>query len=453
MQKFFNIIKKNYGYLLLFVFFFLCLLLFYNLNRGDLYVNYGFSYAISKLEVPYKDFNMVITPFAPFIYSFFLFINKSIITYYLEQALFLTSMFYLLQKLLQEKAYLFLTIMLIPFPIPFASTIFPGYNFFLFFLFLILIYLEKRKKNDFIIGIILGLLILTKQTVGLMLFLPNFYFLFKDYKKFFKRLAGLFLPLFIFLIYLLITKSFTSFFDLCFLGLFSFAKRNNVLNYFYLSLFLLGIIYIIYKIFKDKKNILYYYTLAFSFVALPIVDYYHVALFLLALVFIFLDGFSLKIKNISKYCLTFIIGMALIWTFIEFKYLQKPVFKNYHNFPLTLISKNYSKNIDNLSEYLKEKDQEVIYLLRGSENYFFKIMNNKEITYFDLSNYGNYGYNGIDKMLKKISKKEDVYFILDKTLEKDNNMYQQYVKEFSLFAKKNSKLEKEIGPYQIYYRK
>ena len=72
MQKFFNIIKKNYGYLLLFVFFFLCLLLFYNLNRGDLYVNYGFSYAISKLEVPYKDFNMVITPFATFYFYFLL---------------------------------------------------------------------------------------------------------------------------------------------------------------------------------------------------------------------------------------------------------------------------------------------------------------------------------------------------------------------------------------------
>ena len=444
--------KKRLYYLFLFVFFFLSLVLFYNINKGDLYVNYGFSYALSKGEIPYLDFNMVITPFAPFLYSIFLFINKSIIVYFLEQAFLLTIMFSLLKKLLKEKAYLFLLIMLLPYPISFCATIFPGYNFLLFFLFLILVYLEKSKKSDYLIGFILGLFICTKQTVGFILFLPNLYFLFKDYKKFFRRLVGLLIPVSFLLIYLLVTKSFTFFFDLCFLGLFNFAKKNNALNYFDLCLFILGISYLVYKTFKDRKNIINYYALAFSTIVLPIIDYYHIALFLLVVIFIFLDGINLKIKNIAKYASFFIVGMSFIWTVVEIAYLKEPVLANYKNFSLTLTSKSYDSDVKKLNNYLKKKDEEIIYLLRGSENYFFKIMNDAKITYFDLPNNGNYGYNGIVKMLKKIEKKHNVYFILDKYLEDDKTRYQQFIKAFSKEAKRDAHLEKEIGPYQIYYR-
>ena len=58
MQTF---IKKNFKYLLLFGFFFLCLHFFYSSFQGDLVYNYGFSYAVSRGEVPYRDFNMVLT--------------------------------------------------------------------------------------------------------------------------------------------------------------------------------------------------------------------------------------------------------------------------------------------------------------------------------------------------------------------------------------------------------
>ena len=62
---------SNFKYLFLFFYFFYCLVLAYNLMRGDSYVNFGFSYAVSRGEVAYLDFNMVIPPFAPWLYSIF----------------------------------------------------------------------------------------------------------------------------------------------------------------------------------------------------------------------------------------------------------------------------------------------------------------------------------------------------------------------------------------------
>ena len=61
--------KKIAENILITSFFFLALVFIFTLSRGDTFVNYGFSYAISKGEIPYKDFNLVIPLFGPFIYS------------------------------------------------------------------------------------------------------------------------------------------------------------------------------------------------------------------------------------------------------------------------------------------------------------------------------------------------------------------------------------------------
>ena len=90
--------------------------------------------------------------------------------------------------------------------------------------------------------------------------------------------------------------------------------------------------------------------------------------------------------------------------------------------------------------------------MRGSENYYFKIMNNERINYFDLPNYGNYGYNGIKMMKRKIDNEHEVYFVLDRVLVKNNDNNQQYIKELGQYVMNNSKKIKTIGVYEIYYK-
>ena len=61
---------KKYGpFIFLFFFVLYSFLIAYNLFFGDTIVNYGFSYAITRGEVPYVDYNLIIPLFSPFLYS------------------------------------------------------------------------------------------------------------------------------------------------------------------------------------------------------------------------------------------------------------------------------------------------------------------------------------------------------------------------------------------------
>lgn len=443
---------KYFKWFLLFIFFFISIAFIFTLSRGDSFVNYGFSYAISKGEIPYKDFNLVISPFAPFLYSIFLIFNKSILVFYLEQALLLTLLFAIIKKFLKNKTILFLLGMILPFPIAFCTVLYPGYNFLIFFLLILLFYLEEYNKNDILIGVVLGLIFCTKQTIGLVLALPLLYYLFKDRNKFFKRILGYIIPISILILYLICTGSLYEFIDLCFLGLFDFSSGNSGFSLFYLILFILGEGYLLYKIFKNKKDITLYYGVLFGIVVYPIIDYYHVSLFLLVVLFFIIK--DLKINNnlnINKSISLIILTICITWTFVTKNYFGGINFYNIHNFELLIWTDNYINNAEKLINYFDKRDN-VIYFMRGSENYFFKIIDDRKLDYFDLPNKGNYGYNGINKMKKKIDNVHDKYFVLDKELLKDKNPTQQYIKELGNYVIDNSTKVKEIGIYVIYYK-
>lgn len=443
--------KELIKYFLIFVYSFICLLFIYTLSRGDLYVNYGFSYAISRGEVPYVDFNLVILPFAPFLYSLFLVFSKSIICYYLGQALLLTIFSYFVFKLLGKKAWIYFVVLLMPFPIAMSSVIFPGYNFLLLLLTIIVIYLEKEKGSDYLIGFLLGCLFLTKQTIGGLLCLASLYYLFFDYRKVFKRIGAFFVPVICCLMYLLFTNSLIDCIDLCFLGLFDFGHSNFHYDTFYLVCLILAFIVIIYRTIKKPKNITNYYLLLFMSCSFPLIDYYHVSLFL-ALFFLIIFS-DLKIdKDLTKYTLTFILVLGLVWTFVQMQYMDNFKIVNYKNLELSIFSDKYVKNVEKLDGYLAKQDKDIVYFLRGSENYFYKIKDNLDITYFDLPNYGNYGYSGNDKIIKRLSKLKNVLIVVDKGCYLSDNDFQQYEKEAVTYIIDNSKLVKKIGNYEVYLK-
>lgn len=160
---------------------------------GDVLWNYGFSYAIGNGEIPYVDFNMILPPFYPMLMSLGLIINQNIIVFYLENSLMITIMFYFLFKMFKEKAWLFLLFLIFPIP----AVVFPTYNLFLIFLLVLVFYLEKNNSNDYLIGLLFGLMVFTKQTVGVcVLFVGILYYLRKDFKKIKKRVIGFFNTLF-----------------------------------------------------------------------------------------------------------------------------------------------------------------------------------------------------------------------------------------------------------------
>ena len=441
-------------YIFIFIFIFFAMSFFFSLIDGDVLWNYGFSYAISKGEIPYKDFNMIITPIYPMLMAIPLkFISTNIVVYYIVNSFLFVIMFSFLFKMFDYKAWVLLVFLVFPFP----SVLLPTYNFFLIFLFVIILYLEKKKKSDYLIGIIIALSFLTKQTVGFCLLLPSIYYLFKDKKKFFKRIISFIVVNFFFLIYLLFTNSFNSFLDLCLFGLFDFTKTNGrTFNiFFFISIVL--IIILIKKIFKDKKNIDNYYILSFSSILLPLYDINHFCYFLFVFMFIYMDKINFSKKKIISNSILFVVVYTVLFFMLILNNGSITYPNHYHNFEARLMYNNNGEFIirDNLNQYIKEHKNSNIVLL-SSEAYFYKIINDLEITYFDLINYGNHGYNGTNKMINRIKNndKNTIYIIsMDEYNQKDPYNRQQINKEIMKYVIDHGEFIEEINCFSVYQLK
>ena len=404
--------------------------------------NYGFSYNILNGVLPYRDFNMVLTPLYSFIMTIPLFIfGNNILVFHIFNVFIIISCFLILYKLLGEKAWLCMIVFWAPF-----SILYPSYNLFLLLLFLILIYLEKMNKSDYLIGFILGLLILTKQTVGGLVLIPGLLYCLKDKKKFISRIIGCLIPCGIFLIYLIITKSFMSFLDLCLFGLFDFAgsngNYNNLCFYIFLVITIITIIFII----KDKKNIYNYYALMFYSVSIPLFDAYHVQLQLIAFVLICLMNFN---KKIPINCFVIFILVVLC---ISFAYYQNITFNseypnNINHFEYRLLSKNQIDFTNEVNTFIK-KNKNYKYMFLDSNGYYFRIINDQHISYLDLINMGNWGYNGSDKLLKAIKKlpSNTMFFVCSSDLVGQRQIDRRAIK----YVIKNGKKINSVGLYDVY---
>lgn len=432
-----------------FVYFLLCLIFTYNVYSVDSYINYSFSYALRIGEVAYKDFNLIVPIFSPFLYSLFLLFSKSMFFFYMGQASLLTLMFCFIYKYIKEKSLIILFILSLPI-LGFSMIYYPSYNFLFLFIVLGLIMLEESKINhkDKLIGLLTGILVITKHTLGILFFIPSLIYLFKDKKIFFKRLKFSFIPIGSFIIYLIVTNSFKEFINLGILGLFDFSKSNFESSLILIILTLLIILYSIFKFIKTK-NIKYIYLLLFSFIVIPIFDYYHfVYLAVLFLIVLFSD-LKFNLNNfIRKILVILIFIIPFSFTYLQFNIADLKLYK-FNNIYRVMNKDNY-KIISSLNEYLDSSKKEIIYLCGANDNMFFKIINNKEIGYYDLLNYGNYGYDGTKKVINKLKKEKDVLFVLEKGYIGNSNT--QYIQEASNYVMDNSKKVYENDAFFVYYK-
>ena len=410
LKNIINWVWKNKRLLFVFVFSLLTLVFFgFSRNTIDSIWNYGFSYAIYKGQIPYVDFTMVVTPFYNFVMSIGLNVFSDNIVFLIEQSILITIAFYLLYKMFDDKAWLFLAVMCFPIFVAFC----PTYNFFLFFLFVIIYYLEINRKSDFLIGLFLGFMVLTKQTVGPFFLLPSIIIYFKDKDKLLKRLYGFCVPCLCFVVYLLITNSFFKFLDLCLFGLFDFAKENSVFftPWFFLSIVMLFIN--IYFVIKDRKNILYWYVLVSFSIMLPIFTRYHFYVYTLFFSLIFISFFEINHKFIKKISLlicliTVTVNFLLTGAYNRIERLSG--IKNFSFYYTIKGSKDNLLKIDSLYNYYK-KQGDVIML--STDTSFLKVINDDAFTYFTILNEGNYGFNGTNKMIDRIKKINNSYFMIN----------------------------------------
>ena len=404
-------LDKRYKSLILIIFLFLLFLLF-NLtllptNLDEIW-NYGFSHNLYSGLIPYKDFNMVITSFYPFIMSLgFHIFGSSMLVFHIEHAIILICLCVLLFLLIDKKAWFIVALMLFP-----VNVSFPSYNIFLYFLLVLIIYLEKEKKSDYLIGFLLGLCVLTKHSVGLCLLLPSLYYI-KDLKKVGRRFLGFIVPLFVFIIYLIITKSMIPFIDLCILGLFDFASENGKAFNIYFLLFIIMIGITIYFIVKDRKNLVNYYVLAFYSIMIPLFDIYHFMVAFLAFLILILSKVKKDIIKPGLFGISIILFATVLLMDSRFK--SKIIYpNNIKHFEYRFIDYDSILFTNKVNDYIKKNsDREFVFL--NSNGYYFRLINDMKISYIDLINAGNFGYNGSDKLLKEIKKRKNSIFLVDKS--------------------------------------
>ena len=392
-------IKKYWKYIVLFIVAFVITFVydFFIVRLGmDEVWCYGFAYNISKGLVPYRDFNMIITPLYSFAGSLFIKIfGNHLFSVHIFNALFIALFVTVGYKVLNKKIFILWLLSL--------SILYPCYNTFcvLIFCFFLFIYNKKFKHKDFVLGLIIACLFLSKQTLGILI-IPLLFFS----KDRIKCLIGFLFPCLIFLIYLIYFNTFYQFIDYCILGMFDFSSKNSFINssiYFTCFFEIIVIIIILYKLIKGNfKNQKLIFVLAFQIMAFPLLDYQHVFYAFIPVVCYILMNYNLN--KISFY----LFGILCVFYLIISFYIgtNSPYFHLYSKKNSFLYGRSIigiiDKQIDKLYSYLdKNRDDNRLYIF-SCYAYLIRL-NNGEITdKYDLINNGNMGYKGEEKYIKEI---------------------------------------------------
>ena len=443
--------KKYLKYIFFFFLFLMSLLYFYIPFRMDTYANYGFSYGIANSQIPYKEFNIIVPLFSPFLYSIFLIFSKSILIYYIEQSILLVIFSYFLFKLLDKKAWIIITALFCPYIFNFPFCLFPGYNFIILFELLLLLYLNLNNKSDKLIGLIAGISFLTKQNIGIFILLVSiFYPLFKDRKKSFTRFIFSMIPILIFTIYLFLSNSFFEFINLCFLNMHEFTGNFQFKTMYFILLLITILIVLVIFIKSKNKNISYYYLLAYFPIVYPLIESHHVSLFIFFALIVIVYNIKINIsKSMPIIFIIVIFSFIISYNYFSKYHYERINFYSFHNFPLEVATPTLKKDYDEIIKFVPNK--KVIYVGDPYHTIFFTSTTETDLNKYYILFRGNHGYNGEQKLIKNIKQEKDVYFIVSKFIKCEDKSCQFY-KHIPELIKNNYKLIKDLKHFSIYYK-
>lgn len=445
-------LKENKRYIFIFLFSFIIYEILQR-STGDPMGMYSFGHAIRIGEVPYRDFNLISTPIYPFFIAIGLFIYDNYIVFLIEQSILVTILFYLLFKLYDKKAWIVLLAMTITYFFGFLAT----YNFMCFFFIVLLLYLEKEySENDLLIGIVIGLAILSKHTIGLFLIIPLIINYYKQIGKVIKRIFGIMIPCFMFFIYLIYNKALYAFINLSILGLFDFNSKNSHMNskFFYLSFVLfLIMIFITIKNKKSRDKYIYtYYLLCGLMFSYPIYDLHHFSLFFNCFVIFVISYY--EIININYYAkLSIFITCLYAFLFFLVIFTDEMVFyKGFHHYEFVLGRKTdylYSKKVNAFLDLYKKEN----IIILSDYTQFYDIIRDRKINYYDVLLYGNHGYNGTKYMINKINNTHNVYIFVDMSAYNDTDKLSQFNKDIVKYVIDNYDKVDSKYCFDVYYKK
>lgn len=436
--------------------------------------NFNMIQKITLGYMPYKDINMIITPVFHFVGAMFMKIFEvNFITYYAYGSLILATLGILIYQLLKKitnKSCLHLLGLLLLMS-EYLHVFIPNYNtFVLIFIITLLLLEDKREKYfenalmestklDVIIGMVMGLAILTKQTIGgIFSIVYIIYCMVYDKLKFKKikykslgyKVLGIIIVCFLFLLFLLLTGSFMDFMDLCFGGILDFAEKNRTGTFYtWITLAVLVVSFFCFIYFKEKKEDLKillfgFFSLTSLTFVIPLINDYHLFLTLIvptvALIYIinlFFDKITDNKTKLNFEHIIYVVNIIII-TYIliisfgktnDFKIMNIPdSLKEYYGL---MINYDEYKKIDKIINYIYDKEKEGynVYVLSPDAGRYMIPMerNNNKL---DLILQGNLGYKGEERLIFEIEKLENVLFLKEeKLIFQESKIVDDYIKE------------------------
>lgn len=394
------VIKKYLKYFIsFFIVFFLTFIIAYvnsTFDCDDIWL-FGFTSNLSNGLMIYRDFNVVTTPLYYFIGVIFLnLFGNSLIYLDVFNALIITLIVFLAFRIIKWKAVIIWLFLLCFHP--------NGYNLFsLFFLFIVILFINNNDDSLFKVGLVLGLLFINKQNIGLLLFIP--YLIYSNNKV--KSLLIFIFPMVLLSIYLILNNAFYEFIDYCFLGLFDFASKNSYLSVSVLIVEIIFLIYLFRVWWKDKfKNKEVFYIIMFQFALFPLANEPHFYCVFVPVLYLFLKRSNNFYVLFAVFCFCFYCCIDWCCSKNNELYLKNDIFylKNPGEFP---------SQLEKLNNYIGNVDY---YYFSGYHGYMYKLYYDVSINDYDLLLNGNVGYMGVNKRLEEINQicnEEVCLFILD----------------------------------------
>ena len=490
--------EKIYNLLLLILIFLIVIsiIILKPLDDLDEIWNYNFARNIANGLVPYRDFNIVITPLLSAISGVILKLtfNELIIMRILASILCSTIM-YMIYKVFRALDIKKEVAIIFTFCIGylFKDIFCIDYNYLSLLIALIIIYreiifykkehefIENNKKQDLIIGILAGLAILTKQTSGILISIVvlgnKLVFVRKKeqfiiyFKSFLYRFIGIIIPTILVVLYLLINEAFSEFINYTILGILEFS--NKIPYKTLMELDFIGIlsilvpIAIIYEWIKticfEKDRKIYFllvYGMAIFVICFPISNKIH---FMIGgtpiIIAIFYEIYSLTRKIINKinkfkklgFFILFMLEGLIIMSLIYYTYsnlykyyLSRDSFSELNNFTCIPVSEKLQEQINNIDEYIK-KEGNVKILHSSAAIYMIPLDRyNKD---YDMFNKGNFGYNGETRLIEEISNSNQIKYLILKDEYREN--WQAPI-EIINYVKNNKVKTGEIEIFNIY---
>lgn len=473
--------------------------------------NYNTARAITQNLIPYKDISMITTPLLPMITALFLKLiaNEVIVSRVLASVLWggvLFSIFKILKLLIKEEnTCLIITALL---GLLFRDCYCIDYNILSLMFSLIILYIElknidkphfENNKTDFLIGILAGLTVCTKQSIGAILaiivvgykiiFVQNKKEFIEYFKIAFKRIIGILIPIILVLIYLIVTNSLQDFINYAVLGISTFSNKipyaqlmnNDKKEIQILSrimpfiLLAMAVLTIVLRNKKKKENIgnidnkiltMLIYSLSTIIIMYPISDEIHFLIagtitFIGLAYILYLLGITIynKINLQSKkkiYKITSLMISIIAIAFIAVRgieniteYTKQEKNETIEHYKNIQISEYLQERINEIDNFIleQEKENKKVYILDAEAAIYMIPINNYNKDY-DMFLKGNIGKDGQEGQIQKIKQKETNEIILIRKRNLQSNW--QTPTDVIDYVRENLEFTGEVSIYEVY---